>query len=141
MSEQSRRTFIKASTKVAAAIGLSSLVITETLSKQQPKKKSMFVHHVYFWMKPDATAEDKEKLYKGIQSIANLEVVKINHVGVPADTDRPVIDRSYAFSLLTVFDDKKGHDIYQEHPVHLKFIDDCKHLWTKVQVYDSVDKK
>jgi hypothetical protein len=140
MTEQSRRKFMKTSAKAAAVIGLSTLAVSDSFSKKQPKQKPMFVHHVYFWMKPDATKEDKDKLFKGIQSIAKLETVKISHVGVPADTDRPVIDKSYAFSLLTVFDDKKGHDIYQEHPVHLKFIDDCKHLWTKVQVYDSVDR-
>jgi hypothetical protein len=139
MSSQSRRKFIKTSTKVAAAVGLGSLVISETYSEQS-KPKPMFVHHVYFWMKPEATKEDKDKLFKGIQSITKIDTVKISHVGIPADTDRPVIDKSYAFSLLTVFDDKKGHDIYQEHPVHLKFIEDCKSLWTKVQVYDSVDR-
>jgi hypothetical protein len=140
MSGHSRRKFIKTSAKVAAALGLSTLVISETYSKQS-KQKPMFVHHVYFWMKPEATKEEKDKLFKGIESISKIETVKVSHVGVPADTDRPVIDKSYAFSLLTVFDDKKGHDIYQEHPVHLKFIEECKHLWTKVQVYDSIDRK
>ncbi|HYG40208.1 MAG TPA: Dabb family protein [Cytophagales bacterium] len=137
--ELSRRKFMETTGKIAAAAAVASLGVSEALSS--PKEKSMFVHHVYFWMKPDATKEEKDKLYEGIKTIAKLETVKMSHVGIPADTNRPVIDTSYSFSLLTVFDDKKGHDIYQEHPVHLKFIEDCKNLWTKVQVYDSIDRK
>jgi len=30
------------------------------------------------------------------------------------------------------------HDIYQEYPAHRAFIENASHLWTRVQVYDSV---
>jgi Stress responsive A/B Barrel Domain len=48
-----------------------------------------------------------------------------------------VIDRSYDYCELTIFNDEAGHDIYQVHPLHLKFIDECKNLWEKVLIYDS----
>ncbi|MEC7471585.1 MAG: Dabb family protein, partial [Pseudomonadota bacterium] len=27
---------------------------------------------------------------------------------------------------------------YQTHPLHVKFVEQCSHLWSKVVVYDSV---
>ncbi|MCC6411016.1 MAG: Dabb family protein [Saprospiraceae bacterium] len=98
----------------------------------------MFVHHVFFWMAPDATPAEKQQLENGIRSLRAIETLRMFNVGTPAETDRPVIDRSYTFSLLTVFDDAAGEKEYQVHPVHLKFVDEHKHLWTKVLIYDSV---
>jgi hypothetical protein len=49
-----------------------------------------------------------------------------------------VIDASYAVSWLAVFDDRGTQDAYQVDPVHLKFVEECSRLWTKVIVYDSV---
>jgi hypothetical protein len=97
----------------------------------------MFVHHVFFWLQEGLAKEDVEKFEKGVKSLLTIDSLKAGDVGKPASTDRPVIDRSYSYSLLTMFDDIKAHDVYQEHPVHLNFIDECKHLWTRVQIYDS----
>ena len=58
-------------------------------------------------------------------------------IGVPAATDRPVIDRSYTFALIVIFDDLAGHDAYQVHPIHGAFVDTFNTYWTKVQIYDS----
>lgn len=97
----------------------------------------MFVHVVNFWLKKDISQDDRAKFVKGIKSLRQIETVKTFNVGEPAETNRPVIDRSYDYCLLTVFDDIKGHDVYQEHPIHLQFLNDCKHLWEKVLIYDS----
>jgi hypothetical protein len=37
------------------------------------------------------------------------------------------------------FDDVAGQNIYQDHPIHKKFVDQCSHLWEKVIVYDSIE--
>lgn len=100
----------------------------------------MFVHHVYFWMNPDATDADRQKLAAGIRSLATIETIKMSHVGTPADTDRSVIDRSYDFSWLAIFDTPADEEIYQKHPVHLKFVENCRHLWQKLVVYDAIDR-
>jgi hypothetical protein len=97
----------------------------------------MFVHHVFFWLKEDLTEAQIQQFEAGVKSLLTIETVKIGDVAKPAGTDRPVIDRSYSYSLLTVFDNEEGHDIYQPHPVHKNFIDTCAHLWTKVVIYDS----
>lgn len=97
----------------------------------------MFVHHVYFWLKEGLSTEDIQKFENTVQTLLKIDVVKLGDVGKPASTDRPVIDRSYSYSLLLVFENKEGHDIYQPHPVHENFVKECAHLWTKVLIYDS----
>ena len=97
----------------------------------------MFVHHVFFWMKEDITANDFETFENGVTTLPKIELVKFGDVGKPASTNRPIIERSYSYSLLLVFEDKSVHDEYQTHPIHLKFIEDCSHLWGRVLIYDS----
>lgn len=97
----------------------------------------MFVHHVFFWLKEDITQAEIQQFETSVKSLLNIEYVKTGDVGKPAETNRPVIDRSYSYSLLLVFNDKKGHDGYQPHPVHKSFVQECSHLWTKVVIYDA----
>lgn len=97
----------------------------------------MFVHVVNFYLKAGLSAEDIKKFEEGVNSLGSIESLVMFNVGKPADTDRPVIDKSYSYCELTVFKDKAGHDVYQDAPVHLKFIEDCKHLWEKVVIFDS----
>lgn len=97
----------------------------------------MFVHHVFFWLKPDLSASEIEKFEKGVRSLLSIEHVNRGDVGKPSTTNRPVIERSYSYSLLLIFKDKAGHDQYQPHPVHEKFVADCAPLWDRVLIYDA----
>lgn len=99
----------------------------------------MFVHHVYFWLKNPGNPQEHARLAEGIQSLSRIEPKTLFHLGVPADTNRSVIDTSYSFSLLLLFNTPEEQEEYQQHPIHLKFIEDCSALWLKVVVYDSVD--
>ncbi len=99
----------------------------------------MFTHHVFFWLKDKTSDTDKVNLLKGLQSLAAIEPKIMIHIGVKASTSRPVIDTSYDFSLLLIFNDLKDQESYQVHPVHQKFVENCAHLWEKVTIYDSVD--
>jgi len=133
-----RRKFIEKS--AGGAIALSALpFVFNSCSTEKENSKTMFVHHVYFWLHDPSNPEVRENFQKGLEELVTIETIKVSHLGIPADTARPVIDSSYAYSLLVIFDDKEGHDIYQEHPTHLKFIKDCEQYWSKVLVYDSVN--
>lgn len=101
--------------------------------------KNIFVHHVYFWLKNPESAEDKTLLLKGLQELITIKTIQSAHIGVPAATNREVIDSSYAYSLLTIFATAADQDSYQVDPAHLAFIENCGHLWSKVIVYDSID--
>jgi hypothetical protein len=80
----------------------------------------------------------KEKFEEALNILVTIETIVDYHLGIPASTDRDVIDNTYSYSLLTTFRNKGDQDIYQTHPIHLKFIEDCQDLWGKVIVYDSV---
>jgi len=97
----------------------------------------MFVHHVFFWLHDHLGADDIALFEKVVATLPTIEHVQFGSVGKPATTSRPVIERSYTYSLLLVFANKAAHDAYQPHPVHQQFIDTCAHLWSKVLIYDS----
>jgi hypothetical protein len=136
METTNRRNFVKKSSLALAGAGLASTAFT----KHNPlSSANMFVHHVYFWLKNAGSKEDKARLLKGLQTLSTIEAIKMAHIGVPADTNREVIDTSYQLSLLLIFENRKDQDTYQNHPTHLQFVKDCSELWTKVIVYDSVN--
>lgn len=97
----------------------------------------MFVHIVNFWLKNTLTENEISFFEKEVLLLSTVEKIINFHVGVPAKTNRSVIDRSYSYCLLLTFKDEAGHDFYQIAPKHLEFIKNCAHLWEKVVIYDS----
>jgi hypothetical protein len=100
--------------------------------------KNTFIHHVYFWLKNPLSNEDRSSLVEGLKKLSLVDTIKTFHIGVPAATSRDVIDSSYAVSWLLMFNNKEDQDSYQTDPIHLKFIAECAHLWSKVVVYDTI---
>ncbi|MFC5408522.1 Dabb family protein [Larkinella bovis] len=130
MKDQSRRKFVKSSLGASLGLGLSA-----------PAAKELFVHHVYFYLKNPDSAADKAKLIEGLNKLAKVPTIKFVHIGEPAATTRSVIERSYAVSWLCFFNNLMEEEIYQTHPIHLKFVEDYSALWEKVVVYDSTGPK
>jgi Stress responsive A/B Barrel Domain len=128
-----RRNFIKHSTIALAGVGALAAMDTSADAKRKP-----FIHHVFFWLNNADSAADRAALIAGLEKLAKLSVIKAHYISVPANTTRDVVERSYAVSWLCFFDDAAAEEIYQKHPVHQQFVDSCKHLWSKVVVYDSV---
>lgn len=126
-----RRKFITTTSLMAAGVTTSFLPYSTT--------SSGLAHHVFFWLKNAGSAEDRNKLIQGIKSLGNISTVRGLHIGVPAATPkREVIDDSYDVSELIFFDDIEGQDAYQVDPIHLKFVEEYGHLWSKVLVYDTM---
>lgn len=99
--------------------------------------QTRFIHNVFFWLKNPNRTEDATALAKGIRTLEQVSTVQDFHLGKPAPTDRPVIDNTYAYHLMLIFNNLEDQTTYQNDPIHLKFVEDCEHLWEKVQVYDS----
>jgi len=133
MKITSRRRFLETMTLLAPT---ASLLKSNTNFVQ---KKGMFIHHVYFWLKNSGNKEDKAKLIEGLKKLSKVSAIKNFYIGQPAATRREVIDSSYDVSWLLFFDNAADQDSYQTDPVHLKFVEECSALWTKVTVYDTVD--
>ena len=98
----------------------------------------MFLHAVYFWLRDDLTTAERARYEEGLRSLREIEHVAQGWIGVPAPTDRPVIERGYSRALVLAFADQAAHDAYQVHPVHDRFRDECGTYWTRVQIFDSV---
>lgn len=136
MTSTSRRKFI---TKSALAVGASGLLAFQAGCSSQPASlNGLFVHHVFFWLKNPDNQQQIQTFQKELDTLAEIDLVQFKHIGQPADTRREVIDSSYSFSLLLLFNSAADQDAYQTHPVHLAFIDRCKHLWDRVLVFDSL---
>ena len=134
MKSFSRRHFIADASKAAMAG-----TILAAANNQTKEMKNIFVHHVYFWLKNKDSEEDINKLVAGLKKLSAVTTIQQFHIGKPASTSREVIDGSYAVSWLVLFKNKEDQDSYQTDPTHLKFVEECSSLWSKVLVYDSVD--
>lgn len=97
----------------------------------------VFLHHVYFWLKSPDSAEDRAKLMAGLRKLNAISEILWSHIGVPAASERGVVDGSYSVSWLNFFADKAAQDRYQVDPIHLAFVEECSDLWERVVVYDS----
>jgi hypothetical protein len=134
MNQSKRRTFLKKLGGLAAILALPA-------SLKAGKSDNMdgnFVHVVFFWLKKEDEKTKKAFMTELLKFIDNVDMIKSQHIGTPADTDREVIDNTWTFSLILSFNSKKEHDQYQEHQLHMDFIANASSLWEKVQVYDSV---
>lgn len=98
-----------------------------------------FVHVVNFWLKQGINDADRAAFVKGVTSLGTIKDLSAFHVGIPAPTDRPVIDRSYDYCLVCAFDSKEQHDAYQIDPIHDDFREHCARYWEKVLIYDSIE--
>ncbi len=96
-----------------------------------------FVHTVFFWMKNPDNQEDKAAFHTGLLKLAEIENIQTAYIGQAAATDREVIDNTYQFSITFIFDSKANQDIYQDHPDHHAFINNCSQYWERVLVYDA----
>ena len=131
-----RRNFI---TKAGIAVLSLSALSSFRTKPRNIKMKNVFYHHVFFWLENPASAEDRNKLIEGLNKLSKVKTIQHFHIGKPASTNRDVIDSSYSVSWLLEFPNDADQASYQTDPIHLKFVEDCKHLWKKVVVYDTVD--
>jgi predicted DNA-binding protein with PD1-like motif len=97
-------------------------------------------HIVLFWLRNPASAEDRDRLVAGLATLRAIGAVQSLHIGMAAATERrAAVDHSFDVSEVMTFASVADQRAYQEHPIHLKFVEDCAHLWGKHVVYDMVD--
>ena len=100
----------------------------------------MFVHTVYFWVKAGTPAAAVEALVGDCRGILKkIPTVKQLWAGRPVGKTRDVVDSSFAVGLTVEFADAAGHDVYQDHALHLEFIARNKEHWERVVVYDFAE--
>jgi len=120
-----------------AATGFMSIPVQANTGQVQ--LRNVFVHHVFFWLKEPKNQEVRLQFENGLQKLITIPEIQSSHIGTPVESAREVVDDSFSYSYMAFFKNKEDQSIYQTHPVHLKFIEDCQHLWEKVIVYDAMD--
>lgn len=135
---KNRRNFIK---KAAAGLAVAGLLpLSKETMAGEVKITNTLVHHVYFWLKDPKNETHKKQLVKALNELIKVKTIKVSHIGFPAGTEsRDVVDHSYSVSYMVMFDSQADQDAYQIDPIHTKFVEENKHLWNKVIVYDSVN--
>ena len=105
-----------------------------------PNSSGQLTHCVYFTLK-DSSPENRQALLDDCNTyLRRPDGVVSLHAGLRVeDLTRPVNDGDFDVSLVVVFDDRAAHDVYQDHPEHLTFIERNKETWQTVRVFDSVE--
>ena len=134
---ENRRNFVL---KVAAGMAASGFMYIpgQAIASEVPLK-NIFVHHVFFWLKDPKNAEGRKQFEMGLKQLITVPQIQSSHIGTPVESLREVVDDSFTYSYMAFFKSEEDQNIYQTHPIHLKFIEDCQHLWEKVVVYDAMD--
>jgi hypothetical protein len=97
----------------------------------------MFSHVVIFWTDPDNPRAADELIAGARKYLAHVPGVLSFHVGRMASSHRSVVDQSYQVGLNLQFATKKAQDEYQDHPLHIAFVEKVfKPMCKKAVVYD-----
>ncbi len=116
-------------------------VLSNATAQDQTDMKNFyptFAHTVYFWFKDTNNQTDRTLFETSLKTfLSNSKFAKTNFIGTPPKATRDVVDGSFTYSLIVTFESAKAQEAYQKEEAHLLFIEECKHLWDKVIVYDS----
>jgi hypothetical protein len=115
------------------------LALAMGVAAKEPVEGNFF-HSVYFWLNEPSSAAKREEFLTALKKMKAIPGIRHAFIGEPAGTARDVVDNSYTFYWLVTFDDKKGWQVYNDHPLHDEFRKKAS-LWKKVLVYDSVRVK
>ncbi len=120
-----------------AATGIT--VVSGKVNAAEKSIKNVFIHHVFFWLTDPENQDARKEFRNGLERLIPIPLIKSSHIGTPVQSERDVVDDSFTYSYMAFFASKEDQNAYQTHPVHLKFVEDCQHLWKKVIVYDAMD--
>ena len=112
----------------------------ETIEKKSDYIDGELVHSVYFWLNNPENEQERAEFEMAIKKLIKTNKIAVKkHLGKPGSTEkRDVVDNSYDYCMILTFSNLKAQRLYQDAPTHLIFIDEAKHLWKKVQVFDSM---
>jgi hypothetical protein len=118
-------------------LGLGIVAAAVNVKAAEPQ----VAHMVYFKLR-ESTEAGREKLVAACQKhLSGHEGTVYFSAGVLApEFKREVNDQDFDVALNLVFENKAAHDKYQDHPRHIKFIEENRDTWAKVRVFDSYVK-
>ena len=121
-------------------LSVAAVLVFATALPADDKKAAgpLIGHMVYFKLKDGSPAARQKLVDACTKYLSNHEGTVFFAAGpIAEEFNREVNDREWDVALHVVFANKAAHDKYQDHPEHLKFIDENKATWAKVRVFDS----
>jgi len=110
---------------------------TTTSVSVQEDATGQLQHNVYFYLKEDVTAEQKQQFEEALKELMNIPQIHKYEMGVPGLEAEENEDQQFAYSFFTWFTSMEDYNGYAEHPDHLAFIDAYSDLWADIKVYDT----
>lgn len=109
------------------------------VSAPAEKAKGPQIGHMVFFKLKQSTPEGRQKLVAACDEFLSGHdgTVYYSAGAIAEEFKREVNVRDWDVALHLVFADRAAHDKYQDHPRHLKFIDQNKATWETVRVFDS----
>lgn len=97
----------------------------------------MITHVVVFWTdKPQDTNRDR-LIQAANDLLGRIPGAQNFRVGAPVASNRGVVDDSFCFAISMDFPDQAAADTYQQHPEHIRFVNEfVKPLVKRFVVYD-----
>ena len=99
---------------------------------------SGLAHDVYFEL-VDSSSRARQRLidscYEKLEPIPGITFFAAGNRD--EQLSRPVNDQAFHVGLHVYFADRAAHDVYQDHPDHLAFIEENKDNWRSVRVFDA----
>lgn len=96
----------------------------------------MHIHNVYIWLKDDLNQDTVTAFEQALKALIDDPHVQSGYYGKPAATDRPVVENSYSYGLVLLFENLAAHDQYQIGSAHLQLVEHHRDKWAKVVVHD-----
>lgn len=124
---------------ISALLVPAFALAADDAEKKKKVKQGQFIGHMVYFKLKDSSPAAREKLVAACRKyLADHEGIVFFSAGPIGESfTRDVNDREWDVALHLVFLDKATHDKYQDHPDHLKFIEENKESWMKVRVFDS----
>jgi len=124
---------------VIAALLIPTLTFAADDAAKKKKKTGTAIGHMVYFKLKDSSPAAREKLVAACKKYLGEHEGTLFFAAGPISESftRDVNDRDWDVALHLVFADKAAHDRYQDHPDHLKFIEENKESWMKVRVFDS----
>ena len=104
--------------------------------KAEADKKPMAIGHMVYFTLKERTSENAEKLVANCDKyLSKMSGVRFYAAGVRAEDFEG--DKDFDVALHLIFNSAAAYKKYTPHPMHQKFIEESKDLWSKVRVFDS----
>lgn len=96
----------------------------------------MITHVVVFRTK---SSEHNQAVLDGAKKLGDIKIDGLDGFvcGAPYLSERPVVDDTFAASIVVTLRDKAALDAYMVHPIHIDFIENCLNKYkVKVNIFE-----